>query len=158
MSMDTVLTSLGLLLIATALTLMWSGPKTWLVAVAQGFGVQALIGAAASAIQTGWFMENSSDLSLAERVITAVQGLPFNAAGWTARAIFETTTGDTHEGAMGNLHDYLPIAAIQMGVVAVVMGWRRLDEEQLTDPFRILVWIAVVANTACNIQWPWWGQ
>lgn len=156
--MDTLLTSLGLLLIAAALTLMWSGPRTWLVAIAQGLGVQALVGAAASAIQVGWISDNPPDETIQERVVEAVQGLPFNAAGWTARTIFEQTTGDQHAGAMSDLNAYLPIAVLQMGVVAAIMGWRRMDEDSLADPVRIMIWACIILNAACNIQWPWWGQ
>jgi hypothetical protein len=155
--MDTLLTVLGLLLIAAALTLMWSGPRTWLIAVAQGIGVQALVGAVASAVQTGWIVESGSDATLQQRVVSAVQGLPFNAAGWTARAMYDAATDGRFGGAVADLDDYLLIAALQIGVVAAVMGWRRMDEESLADPVRIMIWVGLIVNAVCNIQWPWWA-
>lgn len=145
-------------MVAAALTLMWTGSRTWLVSMGQGLGVQALIGAAASAIQTGWIAEGSAGATIQDRVISAVQGLPFNAAGWTARTMYGQTSGDQHAGAMSDLRGYLPIAVGQMIAVALLMGWRRSDEDSLTDPIRVLIWVLLVVNAACNIQWPWWGQ
>src|SRR5438477_11230486 len=122
--MDTVLLVLGMLLIATGLTLLATAPRTWVGALAQGVGVQAVIGAIASGVQIGWLTEHSATMSIQDRVITAVQGVPFHSAGWTGRAMFEAATSDKSPGAMGDLNDYLPIAVGQMVIVAFIIGWR----------------------------------
>mgnify|MGYP001009290476 CR=1 FL=1 len=36
-----------------------------------------------------------------QRVVIAVEGIPFNTAGWTAATPFERLSDDRHEGAMG---------------------------------------------------------
>jgi hypothetical protein len=156
--MDTALTALGMLLIATAVTLLSSGPRTWLVAVAQGLGIQAIIGGISSAVQVGWFMDQAAEMTVSEKVITAVQGLPFHAAGWTGRMVFETLTNDKNPGAMSALGDYLPIAMAQMVIVAGVLGFRKMRDDGLTDPVQMLIWGLLIANSVCNAQWPWWGQ
>lgn len=154
---NTLLVSFGLLLIATAITLMAAGPRTWLVAVAQGIGVQALIGAMGSAVQIAWFMEGSGDRSALERVVLAVQGLPFVTGGWSAQTIFTQGGGDRGHAVMDQLDSYLPIAAIQIAVVGVILSWRKMQEERLTDPVQLLVLALLIANTACGVQWAWWG-
>lgn len=154
--MNLLLLSFGLLLIATAVTMLASEPRTWLVAIAQGIGAQALIGAAGSAAQVWWFMDGIGQRPLADRALIAVQGLPFNAAGWSARKVFETTGGD-QQSLVWRLDDYLPIAAIQIALVGLLLGWRKMQEERLTDPVQALVVVLLVANTACAVTWEWWG-
>ena len=156
--MDTLLTALGLLLVATGITLLSAEPRSWLIALAQGLGVQAIVGGIASAVQVIWLMHKDQPQSVPEQVITGVQGLPFNAAGWTARAGFEAFTTDKNPGAMSNLGDYLPIAVLQMAIVAAVLASRKMRDEGLTDPLQILVWGLLITNTVCNLWWPWWGQ
>lgn len=147
--MDTLLTALGLLLIATAPTLLASGPKNWLVAVAQGLGVQAVVGGVASTVQTVWLSDRAPDLSVEDSVLVTAQGIPFNAAGWTGRTIFESTA-PASGGPVAHLDDYLPIVAAQMAAVAAVFAWRKMKDEGLTDPVQLLLWGMLVVNTVCN--------
>mgnify|MGYP001304186013 CR=1 FL=1 len=155
--MNPTLVTFGLLMVAAALTVLAGGRRTWLLAISQGLGIQAIVGGVASAVQTGWVLEGGSDLSPAERITTIVEGIPFNAAGWTGRSFFEQYTGDMHAGAMSDLGNYLPIAGIQIAVVALVIGWRKMQDESLCDIVVLFVIGLLLANAVCNIYWPWWG-
>jgi len=124
--------------------------------MAQGLGIQAVVGAAGSAAQVAWVLDAPADRTIQERIVATVQGIPQNAAGWSARAVYEVT-GGVPGGAAADLSGFLPIAAIQMMLFAAVMGARRMNDDHVTDPIRILLWVALITNTACNIPWPWWG-
>jgi hypothetical protein len=156
--MNVTLVTFGLFMVAAALTCLAGGPRTWLLAVAQGLGIQAFIGAIVSAIQVGWFLEGSGDLPPAQRITTIVEGIPFNAAGWTSRSLFEHFTNDTHAGAMSDLDSYLPIAGVQIALIALVIAWRKMQDEALMDVVVLFVMGVLIANAASNIFWPWWGQ
>ncbi len=156
--MNPTLVAFGLLMVAAALTLLAGGPRTWLLAIAQGLGIQAFIGGVVAAVQVGWFMEGAGDLPPAERITMTVEGLPFNAAGWTSRSLFEHFTGDTHAGAMSDLDSYLPIAGVQMAIVALVIAWRKMQDESLCDVVVLFIIGVLLANAIGNIAWPWWGQ
>ena len=43
-------------------------------------------------------------------------------------------------------------------IVAFVIGWRKMKDEGLTDPVQMLLWGLLIANSACNATYPWWGQ
>jgi hypothetical protein len=155
--MDLILLSFGLLLIATSLTLLASGPRSWLMAMAQGLGLQAAIGAAVAAVQIGWIYEGSDLMPIQDRVVLAVQGVPTNAAGWTARVAYQTTYPDA--GAiLGNPSQFLPIAAIQMAIIAAIIASRKLRDESLVDPVVVIVFGLLIANSVVNATWPWWGS
>jgi hypothetical protein len=155
--MNPTLVAFGLLMVAAALTVLAGGPRTWLLAIAQGLGIQAIIGGVMSAVQVGWFLEGSGDMSPAERITTTVQGIPFNAAGWTGRSLFEHFTADAHPGAMSDLDGYLPIAGVQIAVVALVIAWRKMQDESLCDVVVLFIIGLLLANSICNVSWPWWG-
>lgn len=153
----TVLTALGLLLIATSLTLMVFSSRSWLIALAQGFGMQALIGAAASAFYVGYMMEYKTPRPIAERVQFAVQGVPFHTAGWSGREVYNATMiGQAGPPAL-HLDQFLPIAAIQMSVIAAIFAFRKTRPTEGTDLFAILLVLAVMANTGANVMVRWWG-
>lgn len=154
---DPLLITLGLLMVATAVTLLASGPRTWLVAIAQGIGIQTVIGAVGSTVQVGWLMEGASEMPLEQRVVMAVEGIPFHAAGWSARAVFESATADHHTGAMSDLSSCLPIAVAQVAVVGLVLGWRKMQDEGMTDPLQLLIWGLLVVNMVCDVGYGWWG-
>jgi len=156
-SMNPTLVTFGLLMVAAALTVLAGGRRTWLVAIAQGLGIQGIIGAMVSTVQVSWFLEGGSDLPPAQRITTIVQGIPFNAAGWTGRSLFERFTNDAHAGAMSDLDSYLPIAGIQVALIALTIGWRKMQDESLCDVVVLLIIGLLLANAACNISWPWWG-
>jgi hypothetical protein len=99
--MNITLVTVGLLLIASAITLMAAGPRTWLVAMAHGLGMQAAVGIVASAVQVAWFRDGADMLPVEQRVVLAVEGIPFNTAGWTAASAFERLSLDQHEGRDG---------------------------------------------------------
>lgn len=155
--MNLTLVTFGLFMVAAALTLLAGGPRTWLLAIAQGLGIQAFIGGIASAIQVGWVLEGAADLPPAERITTIVEGIPFNAAGWTGRSLFEHFTNDAHAGAMDDLDSYLPVAGVQIALIALVIAWRKMQDESLCDLVVLLIMGVLVANAAANIFWPWWG-
>lgn len=155
--MNPILMTFGMLLIATALTLMASNPRTWLVAFSQGLGVQAFVGGVISSVQVGWMYEGADKLSMSERVVMAVQGIPFHAAGWTGRSVFERITEDTHAGAMNDLNQFLAVGAVQMVAVGGIIAWRKMQDEALCDMLCLLVMGLVVANGACNAGWSWWA-
>lgn len=156
--MNPALLTFGMFMIATALSLMATNPRTWLVAISHGIGIQAFIAGAVSAVQVGWFYEGADKLSMAERATMAIQGIPFNAAGWSGRSIYEAYTGDSHPGAMGDINTFLTVSAIQIGVLSLVVAWRKMQEERLCDLVTVFVMLMVLVNSACNIYWPWWAQ
>ena len=156
--MNITLVSIGLLLIATAVTLMSAGPRTWVVAMAHGLGVQAMVGIVASAVQVAWFRNNADLLPVEERVVMAVEGIPFNTVGWTATSVFEQLTNDRNEGAMSQLDTFLLVGVAQMLLVAGIIAARKLREDQIVDPVTVIVFGLLVANAAVNIAWPWWGS
>jgi hypothetical protein len=156
--MNPTLVTFGLFMVAAALTLLAGGPRTWLLAIAQGLGIQAFIGGIVSAVQVGWFMEGASDLPPAERITKIVEGIPFNAAGWTSRSLFERLTNDAHAGAMSDLDSYLPIAGVQIALIALIIGWRKMQDEALMDVVVLFVIGVLLANAVGNVGWPWWGQ
>jgi hypothetical protein len=155
--MNPTLITFGMLMIASAVTLLSAHPRTWLVAIAQGIGIQGFIAAGVSAVQVGWFYESADKLSMAERATMAVQGIPFNCAGWSARSIYEAVTNDAHPGAMHDLNSFVTIAAIQIGVISLVLAWRKMQEERLCDLVTVFVMLLLLVNSACNIYWPWWA-
>ncbi len=155
--MNLTLLSFGLLMIAAAMTVLAGGPRTWLLAFSQGLGIQAVIGGAVSVVQTCWLQEGAADQLPAQKIITAVQGIVFNSAGWTSRSIFEQMTNDAHAGAMSDLGDYLPVAGAQIGLVALVIAWRKMQDEALCDVVVLFAMGLVLANSVCNVYWPWWG-
>jgi hypothetical protein len=155
--MDTLLTSLGLLLIATTLTLMVFSPRTWLVAFAHGFGIQGIIGGLASAIQVGFVVENSGAMPIWQRVQFAVQGMSFHAAGWTARTAYDASTAGTSGSPQSHLDQYLPIAAIQMSAIALIIAWRKMRDNDNTDSVLILLVLLLLANSGANIMLAWWN-
>jgi hypothetical protein len=153
----TLLTALGLLLIATSLTLMVFSTRSWVVALAQGFGIQSLIGAAASAFYVGYMMESQVPRPITERVQFAIQGIPFHAVGWSGRTAYNSAMiGPAGPPAL-HLDQFLPIAAIQMSFLAAVIAFRKTRPSEGTDLFLILIVLAVMANTAANVMVRWWG-
>lgn len=156
--MNLVLVSIGLLLITTMVTLLLAGPRTWVVAMAHGLGLQAVIGIIVSAIQVGWIHEGTERLPIEERVVLAVEGIPANAAGWTAASIFGALTNDAHDGVMSDLDAYVMVAGAQMLLVAAVIAARKLREEQIVDPVVVILFGLLITNSACNAVWPWWGN
>lgn len=155
--MDTLLTSLGLLLIATTLTLMVFSPRTWVVAFAHGFGIQGIIGGLVSAIQIGFVVEGSGSRPIWERVQLAVQGMPFHAAGWTARTAYDASIVGNNGPPQAHLDQYLPIAAIQMTAIALIIAWRKMRESDTTDAFLILIVLLLLGNSGANIMLAWWN-
>lgn len=154
--MDTLLTSLGLLLIATTLTLMVFSPRTWLVAFAHGFGIQGIIGGLMSAIQVGFVVENSGSMPIWQRIQFAVQGMPFHAAGWTARTAYDASIVGPNAPPQGRLDQFLPIAAIQMSAVALFIAWRKMRDSDNTDSLMILIVLLLLANSGANMSLAWW--
>jgi hypothetical protein len=161
-SLDPVLITLGLFLIASAITLMWSGARTWLLAICQGIGMQAVVGALVAGAQVVFFMP----ISIAhetpwERVQSGVQALPLNAAGWTASQAYQEVSQDPTPGVMDHLDQYLPIAAAQLILVGMLIATRRMTPgraQQGLDPVQLAIMALVLANAASNIRWTWWGS
>lgn len=154
--MDTLLTVLGLLLIATTLTLMVFTPRSWIVAFAHGFGIQGLIGAAAAAIQVGFVLENSNQKPLADRVHFAVEGITFQAAGWTGRTAYEASMIGPAGAPSQHLDQFLPIAAIQMTLIAVIIAVRKMRGSESVDYLYGLIVIGLIVNTVMVLKTPWW--
>ncbi len=155
--MDTLLTSLGLMLIASTLTLMVFSPRTWVVAFAHGFGIQGIIGGLVSAVQVGFVVENSGTMPIWQRIQFAVQGMPFHAAGWTARTAYDASTVGTSGSPQSHLDQYLPIAAIQMTAISLIVAWRKMRDSDNTDSVLILLVLLLLANSGANIMLAWWN-
>ena len=155
--MDTLLISFGLLLVATALTLMVFSPRTWLVAFAHGLGIQGIVGALGSAIQVGFIVENMSNRPIWDRIQLAIQGMPFHAAGWTANTIYDAAVIGPNGPPGAHLDQYLPIAAVQMAVVAGFIAWRKMREHDTTDLILIFAVLLVMVNSGANIMYAWWA-
>jgi len=155
--MNITLVTVGLLLIASAITLMAAGPRTWLVAMAHGLGMQAAVGIVASAVQVAWFRDGADMLPVEQRVVLAVEGIPFNTSGWTAASAFERLSLDQHEGAMAELDAFLAIGVVQMLAVAGLIAARKLRDDQVIDPVNVIIFGLLVANSAVNVTWAWWG-
>lgn len=154
---DTILTTLGLLLIATSLTLMVFSPRTWLVAFAHGFGIQAIVGACASAAQVCFFIDGIQNRPMYERIKFAVEGLPFHAAGWSAKNIYDAAMVGPPAPASHHLDQYLPVAAIQMTVIAGIIAYRKMLEHDILDPVLILIVLVLCGNSGGNVMSAWWG-
>jgi len=155
--MDTILTSLGLLLIATTLTLMVFTPRSWLVAFAHGYGIQALIAGCAAAYQIAFILPHSAQKPVWERVQFGVQAIPFNAAGWTGRTAYDAALIGPAGAPAQHLDQFLPIAAVQMTFIAGIIALRKMRQSESVDFFFGLVILAIIANAAMNIKTPWWG-
>lgn len=155
--MDTLLTSLGLLLIATILTLLVFTPRSWLIALAHGFGIQGLVGACAAAVQVGFVLRDSGMMPIWDRVHFAVKGIPFLTAGWTGRAAYDATLIGNSAAPAQHLDQFLPIAAIQMALIAGIVAVRKMRQSESVDYFYGLIILALIANAAMNVKVPWWG-
>ena len=59
---------------------------------------------------------------------------------------------------MGELDTYLLLAVVQMLAVGSLIAARKLREEQFIDPMTVIVFGLVVANSAVNVTWQWWGN
>ncbi|MFN0133678.1 MAG: hypothetical protein ACKVW3_14265 [Phycisphaerales bacterium] len=151
--MDTTLTTLGLLFVAASLTLMWSGPRTWLLAAAQGLGIQAIIGACVAAAQVHYLVPKSAELPVTERVVMVVKGTPLAAAGWTSHMLHERFPTPWTVGSKG----FLIVVAVQLGIGALLLGSRRMGDERLLDPVLCLLVLIVVSNAVAGASWSWWG-
>ena len=156
--MDTLLISLGLLLIATSLTLMVFTPRSWIVAFSHGFGVQGLIAGCAAAAHVGFILPGSGNMPIWDRVQFAVKSMPFHAAGWTGRAAYDATLIGNAAPPAQHLDQFLPIAAIQMGIIATIIAVRKSRQSDSVDLFFGFIVLALIANSLLNIKTPWWGS
>jgi membrane-associated PAP2 superfamily phosphatase len=160
--MDPVLITLGLLLIASAITLMWSGARTWLLAIAQGVGMQAVVGALVAGVQVVFIMPTAvAHETPWERVQSGVQALPFNAAGWAATEVYQSVSHDPTPGVTDHLEQYLPIAAAQVILIGMLIATRRVratPDRHGLDPVQLAILALIVANSLLNVQWAWWGN
>lgn len=157
--MDMVLITIGLLLIATAVTLMWHRQRTWLVAIAQGLGIQGLIAIGVSAAQVALVNDRTPSLPMEKRVQTAVAGMAFNAGGWASRQSYEFLGADPDEPARGQLDIYLVVFAVQAGLFAIILGARLMGQEsdhRIGDPVMVLFVALLLANSIANVTWEWW--
>jgi hypothetical protein len=145
------------LLVATSLTLMVFSPRTWVVAFAHGLGIQGIIGAFCSAIQVGFIIQNMGSHPIWERIRFAIEGMPFHAAGWTANTIYDASIVGPNGPPAAHLDQYLPIAAIQMSVIAGFIAWRKMRDHDTTDALLILVVLLLMGNAGANIMYAWWA-
>ncbi len=155
--MDTLLTALGLLLIATILTLLVFTPRSGLVAFAHGFGIQGLIGGCAAAVHVGFILPNSGAMPIWDRVHFAVKGIPFHAVGWTGRTAYDAAMIGPPGAPGQHLDQFLPIAVIQMCLFAGIIAVRKMRQSDSVDLFFGLIVLALIANTAMIVKIPWWG-
>lgn len=156
--MGPILLTLGLLMVACALTLMWAGSRTWLMAIAQGMGLQAIVAAAVAAIQLAAVMD-SPPRTAADRTQLAIQAMPFNAGGWTARQLHQELNQDPTPGVMDRVDEYLPLAIGQTLLIGIIIGARRLSpslEDRTFDPIQAIIVLLVAANALANLDFPWW--
>jgi hypothetical protein len=155
--MDTLLTSLGLLLIATILTLLVLTPRSWLVALSHGFGIQGLIGACAAAVQVGFVLPDSSLMPIWDRVHFAVKGIPFLTAGWTGRTAYDAALIGPTGAPAQHLDQFLPIVAIQMSLIAGIVAVRKMRQSDSVDYFYGLLIVGLIVNAYMSLKTPWWG-
>ena len=158
--MDMTLITIGLLLLAMAVTLMWHRERTWLVALAQGLGIQGVIAIGVSVAQVAVVMDHTATMPMAKRVETAVGGMAFNAGGWTSRQAFGMLGGDEGEPVAKQLDIYLVVFAVQTALIAMVFGSRLMGRESdhaVGDPVLIMFGALVLTNSIANASWAWWG-
>jgi len=155
--MDTLLTSLGLLLIATILTLLVLTPRSWLIAISHGFGIQGLVGACAAAVQVGFVLPDSGLMPIWERIQFGVKGIPFLTAGWTGRTAYDATLIGNSAAPAQHLDQFLPIAAIQMTLIAGIVAVRKMRQSDSVDYFYGLIIVGLIVNASMNVKMPWWG-
>ncbi len=145
--MNPLLVTIGLLLLASALTLLSLGGRSWLLAVAKGIGVQGLFGLLVSALCVMVTHINSA-VPIWRQIGLAVEQSVFHAGGWSARAIY----GNLHpgQGLEQHLDSFLPIVAVQAGVLALLMASRRMRDEAVFDPVHCFLVVLALANTLIN--------
>ena len=147
--MDIIQTVVGLLLIAASLTLVWSGERTWLVAAAQGLGMQAVVGFCAALVQVGFLNEGAGALPVWQRIRGAVEGTAFHAGGWTGEALCR----HFHPGAdpAADPGAYLPVFAVQGGILALFGGSRLMKQEGMFDLGVLCVTVFAITNAVIQL-------
>jgi hypothetical protein len=154
---STLLTVIGLLLVATSLTLLVFSSRSWLVAFAQGFGIQGLVGACISGIYVGYLQEQKIPTPLAHRIEFAIQGIPFHAIGWTGRTAYNSAFIGSSGPPAVHLDQFLPIAAIQLTFIAAIFALRKMRPAEGTDLIILLLFVGLVVNAGANIYVRWWN-
>ena len=81
--------------------------------------------------------------------------------GASVQAVFEANvkdlTGHRRDTMMDNVHVYLGLTAFQALLLALIVALRTRSDRGLRDPLVWAVGLAVAANAALGITWPWWG-
>jgi hypothetical protein len=157
--MDPILLTVGLLMIACAVTLLADGPRSWVLAFAQGIGMQAIVAACVASIQVGFLMGDAAPKSIVDRVQMGVQAMPFVAAGWTGQQIYESTGKGPDESARSDFGDFAIVSSTQVALVSLVLAARRVhaSEDRVGDGVQFVLMLLVIANTAINAGWAWWA-
>jgi hypothetical protein len=58
---------------------------------------------------------------------------------------------------MAELDAFLAIGVVQMLAVAGLIAARKLRDDQVIDPVNVIIFGLLVANSAVNVTWAWWG-
>ena len=146
---------IGLLLLASMVTLLWDRERTWVIAIAQGLGLQGVLALASSALQN-FVMRH--DLSGIERVRTIFEGTAYNLGGWLSQTISTAAQqGTVVEEIAATPQQLLPFAAGQAALVSLVIAWRSMREETLISPLTILMVFALIGNSGAGASWEWWN-
>lgn len=147
---------LGLLLLASMVTLLWDRERTWVIAMAQGLGLQGVLALACSALQN---LVMRHDMSGVERVRAIVEGTAFNVGGWLSQTMLEkANAGVVSEEAVTNPQQLLPYAAAQAAVVSLTLAWLSMREEAGLSPLTILLVCALIGNCGAGASWEWWNM
>lgn len=171
----------GLLLLAPIATLLWQRERTWLIALSQALGMQAVLALGCSGIQTLVVAGDEAPASLERRIAFTLEGTTYNLGGWTGEKLYELANldGDEDDGAgaagtvegigraggeagsqtagvVGLPRSYFAIVALQTAVVGMLMAWRTMRDDSLVHPVTIVMALGLIANAGANIRTPWW--
>lgn len=156
--MNPTLITVGLLMVACAVTLLAHGRRTFLLAVAQGIGIQTIIGACVVAIQIGVLMGDAAPTGAVDRVRLGVQGLPFAASGWTAQQVCQRVDRGEEEPGIDHPDTLVLVAGGQVLLLGLFFGVRRVQEDEgPLDGVQLAVGLLIVINALLGASWAWWA-
>ena len=157
----------GLPWLALAATLLIPRRKRLAVAFLHGMGIVSVIAIPAALVQP--WIPHATTFDLQEKLMMPWMSIGVHAGGWTVRTAFEPLAdagwfGHRHATMLSNWPIWIILASVQTVLVGLALGallHRRdrtgRDRGRYTLAIALIV-LALAANAAANIQWPWWGS
>ena len=112
----------------------------------------------------GWPGINISSESLSKRLMMSVVAWPFNAGGFTVRAVFEATVeplewlvGHRSAVVLSNMPYFAFLLLVQGCILAALFAWRYKDQRTYKDGFIICLGSLFLINSLLNVNWFWAG-